>query len=67
MERCIRMKSYLNAALDIKDIGEAINITINRTESITKKARQYMNKDTGINTILYKINQSLETSITIEP
>ncbi len=67
MEVYPRIKSYLNAALDIKDIGEAINITINRTESITKKARQYMNKDTGINTILYKINQSLETSITIEP
>ena len=67
MEVYPRIKSYLNAALDIKDIGDAINITINRTESITKKARQYMNKDTGINTILYKINQSLETSITIEP
>ncbi|GJM16320.1 MAG: hypothetical protein DHS20C13_16470 [Thermodesulfobacteriota bacterium] len=61
------MKSYLNTALDIKDIGEAIKITIKSTERITKNARQYINKDRGIKTNLYKMNQSLETSITIEP
>jgi hypothetical protein len=57
----------LKNALDIKEIGVAINITINRTENITKKVRQYIKKDTGRKTSLYKINQSLEISITTEP
>ena len=67
MEVYTRRKPYLNTALDIKDIGEAINITIKSTERITKNARQYINKDRGIKTNLYKMNQSLEISITIEP
>ncbi|MEX1000171.1 MAG: hypothetical protein WD000_09505 [Thermodesulfobacteriota bacterium] len=54
-------------ALDIKEIGVAINITINSTVSMTKKVRQYMNRDTGRKTSLYKMNQSFETSITTEP
>jgi len=67
LETDIRTGFYLNAILEIKEIGAAINITINSTESITKKVRQYINKDSGRKTSLYKMNQSLETSITIEP
>jgi len=57
----------LKNALDIKEIGVAINITINSTVSMTKKVRQYIKKDTGRKTSLYKMNQSFETSITTEP
>lgn len=51
----------------MKEIGAAINITIKSTESTTRKVRQYINKDRGMKSILYKTNQSLDTSITTDP